>query len=390
MKTKKIIITILLIICAFCSLIRINTAEVSAYSVLDNVNAKSYVVVDQSGNILIEKNSNDKKEVASICKLMTTLITLENIDKGNISLDTKLVASEKAASAEGSQAFLDARSSYSVRDLLKSVIVASANDSAIVLAEGIAGSEDNFVKMMNEKAKSLGMKNTLYNNSTGLPAMEQYSTAYDTTILLNEVSKYDIYREDCQIWMDSLTHPSGRETELVNTNRLIKYYEFCKTGKTGFTDEAGYCLSSTAEKDGMKLTCVVLGCASSADRFKDSVCLYNYCYANFQNNLVLSHETTISELPVLRGKTDTIKIRPAEDFYYTQDRNQEKSVSIRLNLPQSLSAPIENGDIAGEILIIVDGEVVGEIDAIASEPVEKQNYVDVIHKIVENFDLIGR
>ena len=186
-----------------------------------NITAKCYVVLDKNGKVLVEQNMNEKREVASICKLMTTLLAFEEIDRGNMSLDDYVIASEYACAVEGSQAFLDANREYKVRDLLKSVIVASANDSAIVLAENIAGNEKDFAKLMNERAKELGMQNTVYANSTGLSnsATQQYSTCLDTAIILNKVSEYDLYQEYSQIWMDKLIHPSGRETELVNTNR---------------------------------------------------------------------------------------------------------------------------------------------------------------------------
>jgi len=388
-KIRFFALIILLITVIVSSFWNMNT-EVMAYSVFGDLTAKSYVVIDQSGNILIEKNANEKREVASICKLMTTLITLEQIEQGMINENTEFIASDYACSVEGSQAFLDPNSRYAVRDLLKSVIVASANDSAIVLAEGIAGSEDNFVDLMNKKAKELGMGNTLYNNSTGLPALEQYSTAEDTAKLLNIVSQYDLYKVDCQIWMDKLIHPSGRETELVNTNRLIKYYEYCNTGKTGFTDEAGYCLSSTATKNDLKLTCVVLGCDSSANRFKESVELYNYCYSNYKNSMILSHETDIdNKVKVISGREEKLSVRPLKDFYYTQSKTEQKDVDIRYDLPSSIKAPIKDGDIIGSALIIVEGEVVGEVPLIASNAIEQQSYGDVLNKIIHKFGIFN-
>ena len=387
MKKTGILLSVILLIIAIFSTAN-NLLYIDAYSAFDDMTAKSYIVVDQSGNVLIEKNSDQKREVASICKLMTTLITLENIEHGAISESTQFIASHNACDAEGSQAFLDPNSKYLVRDLLKSVIVASANDSAIVLAEGIAGSEDNFVDLMNKRAKELGMTNTLYNNSTGLPATEQYSTARDTAILLNEVSKHSLYVEDCHIWMDTLVHPSGRETELVNTNRLIKYYEYCNTGKTGFTDEAGYCLSSTAMQDDLKLTCVVLGCSSSANRFKESVELYNYCYANFKNDQILSNKIEIdNNIEIMNGKVEKITLRPLYDYYYTQSRVGAKDVNIELDLPEKLKAPIIENDIVGNVLVIVEGEVVAEVPVVACETIEKQNYKDIVSKIIDRFDI---
>ena len=364
-----------------------NSIEVDAKT-FDDMSSKSYVVIDNSGNILIEKNSSDKREVASICKLMTTLITLEYIENGNISLDDKFMVSVHASEAEGSQAFLDAGSEYSIRDLLKSVIVASANDSAIVLAEGIAGTEEEFVNIMNNRAKELSMENTLYSNATGLEGEEQYSTALDTAILLNEVSKYDLYKDDCQIWMDKLIHPSGRETELVNTNRLIKYYNYCQTGKTGFTDPAGYCLSSTAFKNDLKLTCVVLGCNSSADRFTESVELYNYCYANFVNEKIINKEDNIdNKINVYNGNENTVTIHAKYDYSYTQNKNNRKEVSVKYELPKTIKAPIKIGDEVGNILVIVEGEIVKQIPIVASQEVNRQTYGDIVHKVIDKFDI---
>ena len=387
MKKIKIICILLAVVISIGFFSIGNVTNVQAKEI-DDMSAKSYVVLDAVGNVLLEKNKDDKREVASICKLMTTLITLDQIDKGNLSLDDKLLVSKYASDMEGSQAFLDAGSEYSVRDLLKSVIVASANDSAVVLAEGIAGSEKAFVKIMNEKCKELGMNNTVYANSTGLPAIEQYSTAYDTSILLNIVSKYDLYKEDCNIWMDTLIHPSGRKTELVNTNRLIKYYDYCLTGKTGFTEEAGYCLSSTAMKDNLKLTCVVLGCNSSVDRFTESMDLYNYAFANFENQLVLSKGEQINNsISVLNGRSEVLKIESAEDCYLLQNKLNRKEYSIKYDFDKNIKAPINVGDKVGIAMIIVDGEIVDEVDVISSMTIEKQTYTDILDKIIDKFDM---
>lgn len=388
MKKIYCVISLFLAIVLLISVDKIE--ETNAYSIFDDNSAKSYIVVDESGNVLLEKNSNEKRQVASICKLMTTLITLEYIEDGSISLDDKFVASERACAVEGSQAFLDAGSEYLVGDLLKSVIVASANDSAIVLAEGIGGNESNFVNMMNARAKALGMGDTKYTNSTGLPEGEQYSTAVDTAKLLGEVSKYNIYKKDCKIWMDKLIHQSGRETELVNTNRLIKYYPNCLTGKTGFTDEAGYCLSSTAEKNNLHLTCVVLGCDSSADRFAESIELYNYAFSNFVSQKVVDclEELDIN-IPVIGGVKETIKVRPQEDFYVTKRVGENEDISIEYEIVESLKAPVDNGEKVGDLLVISNGRIIKTINIIADEDVEKMSFADIVDKLIDNFNRIG-
>ena len=386
-KINVVLIAILLILssCLLCG-------DMSALANTKyDITAKSFVVMDKNGKVLSQKNADEKRAVASICKLMTTLITMEEIDKGNISLEENFVASEFACSMEGSQAFLDYNQEYTVKDLLKSVIVASANDSAVVLAENIAGSEQEFVQIMNERAKDLGMTNTKYINSTGLTedGKEQYSCCIDTAIILNRVSEYPLYQEYSQIWMDSLTHPSGRETELVNTNRLIKYYPYCKTGKTGFTDEAGYCLSSTAVKDNLKLTCVVLGCSSSANRFSDSVVLYNQAYANFVSIKVVDKTTSIDNSVVVKnGKVGTIEVRPAEDYYITINKKDKNNYNVVYDTVESLTAPVTVGDKVGVARVIIDGEEVGNVDLVSISTVDRQGYKDIVGKIVEQIPLI--
>ncbi|MBE5736104.1 MAG: D-alanyl-D-alanine carboxypeptidase [Clostridiales bacterium] len=379
----------LVLILLAIAMINNNHVLISNAESIDGLSAKSYIVVDGNGKVLISNHADERVEVASICKLMTTLLTLESIDAGVIGVDDKVIASEYACSAEGSQAFLDAGSEYCIRDLIKSVVIASANDSAIVLAEVIGGNEENFTKSMNLRAQELGMKNTLYGNATGLSGNKQYSTAQDTAIILNEISKYEMYQNDCKIWMDKLIHPSGRETELVNTNRLVRYYPNCKTGKTGYTDEAGYCLSSTAEKDNLKLTCVVLGCDSSADRFSDSVALYNKAFANYKSEKIIDKDLPIeNDIVVKRGKSDRIQVVAESDYYLTIPR-QGEDYTIEYNVKRDLSAPIKRGDVVGAANIVVDGEVVATINLIADMDIDKESYIDIVNRVVSKFGFVN-
>lgn len=358
-------------------------------NIFDTFTAKSYVLYDfDSKMILIEEKSNERYQVASICKLMTTLLTLEKIESGSLRLDDKFCASEYACSVEGSQAFLDANCEYSVRDLLKSVIVASANDSAIVLAENIAGNEKHFVDKMNERANEIGMLNTLYENATGLETANQYSTAYDTALLLNELQDYEIYKENCRIWIDKLVHPSGRETELVNTNRLIKYYNGCTSGKTGYTDQAGYCLSSTATKNNMNLTAVVLGCETSANRFKESMELYNYGFANFSNKLILSKDKALNQsLAINNGNQSNINIYVEDDFYLLTNNEFDRNIQIKYDIPSKINAPIIQGDVVGKCYILEDGKIINEMNIVVKDSVEQQKLKDILYKICKDWNL---
>ena len=349
----------------------------------------SYLLMDSDSNtILYGVNPNQKMPVASICKLMTTLLTLERIESGAIKLDDMFVASDYACDAEGSQAFLDAGSEYSVRDLLKSVIVASANDSAIVLAENLAGTEDNFVKLMNEKAKVLNMANTAYSNATGLPKANQYSTALDTAKLLKVVSKYDLYKEDCKIWMDKLVHPSGRETELVNTNRLIKYYSPCVCGKTGFTDEAGYCLGAMASKNDMNLIAVALKCDGAPNRFKECMELFNYGFSNYENKKIVSNGEILNiDLNVVGGKDSSVKLMALDDFYVINKIGDNKDIELRYELPSEVKAPRMAGDIVGKIVVLKKGVVLGEVNVGLQQDLEKQTFGDAIRKIFNSGEI---
>lgn len=388
---KRILCFVIALICVFSIGKSLSFSErVYADSEFSAFSSKSYVLVDKnSGEVLINKNGNQKMPVASICKLMTSLITLESIEEGKLSLEDNLIASEHACNMEGSQAFLDAGSEYNVRELLKSVIVASANDSAVVLAEHIGGSEENFIKLMNAKAKKLGMKNTVYANSTGLEAPNQYSTALDTSKILAEINKYELYKEDCKIWMDEFVHPSGRVTELVNTNRLIKYYQPCISGKTGFTDDAGYCLSACADKNDIQLIAVTLKCKDSASRFKECMDLLNYGFNHYENaSIVRCGEGVSNSIRVLMGNKEDIKLVYEKDFSVLTKKGDKNSITTKLNLPKEIKAEIKKNDIIGNIEILKNGVLIGKVNIVSNENIEKHNLRDIIEKINENWNVI--
>lgn len=364
-----------------------NAYALDSSDVFANFTSKSTLLMHaDSGQVLYAKNEHEKMQVASITKLMTVLLTLERTQKGTLKLDDEFIATEHACSMEGSQAFLDEGSAYTVKELLKSVIVASANDSAALLAEGIAGSESGFVKLMNEKAKQLKMNNTLYANATGLPATEQYSTAYDTATILKQVGKYDIYNQDSKIWMDKFVHPSGRETELVNTNRLIKYYAPTVSGKTGFTDEAGYCLASTASNKGLNLIAVTLNCADASSRFKESMDLFQYGFANYENKQVLSCDTALQqEIRIAGGKQETIAVYPQENYYVINKKGDDSQVTLNYELKNKVTAPVKQGDVLGKVLVTKQGKVIGEVNVVANQSVEKQTFGSALQKLANNW-----
>lgn len=355
-----------------------------------DINAKAYLLVDyNTGTVLLKENETERLEVASMVKLMTSLITIEKIQAGELSLDQKVLVSEYAASQEGSQAFLDANKEYTIDELLKSVIIASANDSSVVLAEAIGGTEEGFVNLMNAKAEELGLRNTKYANSTGLPSeKEQYSCAEDIAKLLKEEIKHELYFKYSKIWIDEIIHESGRRTELVNTNILTRQYKGCDIGKTGFTDEAGYCLSASSIKGDMRLISVVIGAKTAKERFSITTNLLNYGFSNFESKQLVKAGDIIDNNLVVKGsKNGKIELVYENDLYSLSKKGDKGEVVTKIELPKKLSTPINKGDIVGKAYLIKDGVVLGEVNIICNETINKLTFKDAFKKALDNFSL---
>ena len=351
-----------------------------------NVEAKASLLVDSSlGTVIYEQNSTARFPIASMVKLMTILLTYEAMDNGQLTLDTMITTTENASKMGGSQVFIDPYVEYKAEDLLKSVIMASANDASVALAEYISGSEDEFVSKMNKRASELGMTNTLYSNCTGLPSPEQYSCAMDCAKILKEVSKYDSYHKYSQIWMDNLTHPSGRKTELVNTNKLVRYYKGCTGGKTGSTNEAGYCLSATASKNGLNLIAVVIGAKSGQERFKQTSSLFNYGFANYDNSEIINtNVAVVKDYEVMKSKQKAVDLYPAENFNLITKKGASKDYELSYEIGK-LKAPLHSKDIVGKLTISHNGKVLKEIDLVINQDIEQLKFIDSIRKITENW-----
>lgn len=348
--------------------------------------AKSALIMDyNSGEVIYEKNAEARLPVASMVKLMTILLTYEEIDKGNLTLDTKIQTTENASKMGGSQVFIDPYVSYKADDLIKSVIMASANDASVALAEHISGSEEVFVEKMNKRANELGLTNTLYANCTGLPAPEQYSCAIDSAKLLKQLLSHKEYHSHSAIWMDKLIHPSGRQTELVNTNKLVRYYKGCDSGKTGSTNEAGYCLTASAIKNDMRLISVVIGAKTGQDRFKEVSSLFNYGFANFSNQLIVDKTIKLDTITITQSKIKTCDIFAKEDFYALCKKGEKNSYETNIVLNENLKAPISCDETIGKIIVTKNGKVIKEIDISTNQNIEKISYFDGIKKIASNW-----
>lgn len=383
MKKYGICCMLFALLFTICGSVMQNYGMVYAEDKFD-LTAKSALLMDyDTKTIIYEKDKEKKLPIASMVKLMTIYITFQNLESGKITYEQNFTSSEHASSMGGSQVFIDPYVNYSVKDLLRSVIMASANDASVVLAEGISGSEQEFVSLMNDTAKSLGMNNTLYANSTGLPSPEQYSTAHDCAILLANLLKYDDYHKFSTIWMDSLTHPSGRKTELVNTNKLIRYYEGCDGGKTGSTSEAGYCLTSSAKRNNMRLISVIIGSKTGKDKFKESTTLFNYGFANYENKQLIDKSVVLKELQTKKCKESTAKIIATEDFYAFDKKGKTSNYDISLELPETIKAT-KSGEIIGKAIISKEGNVVKTIALTVQDDLNALTYVDNFKQIISN------
>lgn len=330
-----------------------------------------------TGAELYSYNADSKHEIASMVKIMTADLVFEAIEDGRLSVDDEIVVSDFASSMGGSQMFLDAGEKYKVDDLLKGVIVASANDAAVALAETVSGSVEGFVAAMNEKAVSLGMTNTKFANATGLPSeSEQYSTARDVNVMTRELMKHDKYYDYSAIWTEQFVHPSGRETTLTNTNKMIRQYRGCLGGKTGFTDSAKFCISACAERNGIKTVSTVIGAQDSKTRFAEAGKLFNYAFANFRNQVVCRKGEKIEDsVAVEKSRVKTMTPVAAEDASVLIKQGED--VKIEYELPEKLKAPVKKGDVVGRIKI-TNGEESYYFDLISDRDIPRATLWDII------------
>ena len=354
-----------------------------------SISSPSVILTDaQTGQTIFEKNADERRPVASVTKVMTILLTLEAIDEGRIPLEDSVTVSPYASSMGGSQVFLDAGKRYPVRDLLKSVIVASANDAAVALAEHLCGTHEAFVSRMNERAKELGMENTHYVNCTGLPAQGHYTTARDVARLSAQLDKHPRYYEFSTIWMDEIIHPGGRKTQLTNSNRLVRFYPGCDGYKTGSTNEARYCISATAEKNGLRLIAVVLGADAGQTRFDEARSMLEYGFSAYQRFLPVKEGDALGmNVPVRLGGSDSVSAVSGGTSDMLIKKGAQNEISLEVSLVQSVNAPVQKGDVLGEIRVMQAGKTVQRIPAVAGETVELPGMVHALVRIRDHFML---
>lgn len=341
-------------------------------------NATSAIMIEAStGEILFQKNKDEKLAPASMTKMMSMLIIIEEIENGNLKWDEMITTSERASSMGGSQIFLKAGEKMSVTDLLKGIAIASGNDAVVALAERISGSEESFVKRMNARAKDLGLKNTNFVNSTGLTEDNHYSSAYDMSLIAKELVKHEKILEFTSTYEDYLRKDTKSPFWLVNTNRLVRFKEGVDGLKTGFTKEAGYCLTATMKKDNMRLITVVMKEEDANKRSADTSKMLDYGFNVYMVQTILDEKTTIEKQKVELGKKLTTEIVPKESITILNKKNEEiKNITYKTNI-NKIIAPVKKGDKVGTIDIIEEGKVISTIDATVKENIEKANIFTV-------------
>lgn len=374
---KKIIILLLILIIP----VTVKAEEL-------DLTAKASILIEAStGEILSEKNSDEKLAPASMTKIMTMLLIMESLEKNEYSLEDKVNISTNAASMGGSQVFLEAGSELKVKELLKAIAIASANDAAVAMAEYTAGSTESFVNLMNEKAASLGCTNTTFKNVHGLDTEGHLTSAKDMSIMARELLKHEEILTFSSIYEEFLNKPDGSSTWMVNTNKLIKYYNGLDGLKTGFTKNAGYCLTATAKRNNMRLISVVMNEPTTEKRSSDTIKLLNYGFANYKIKVVMPKDQDLGSIEIKNGKKETVGIKLTEDATNLESISDNKKYGFNINVDK-IKAPIKVGDIIGKLEITIDGSVKKEIPITVKEDVKKANIWD-LYKRNLNKILIG-
>ncbi len=400
MKKKLVIITlticaIILGVSSFTTCYASGENRVQKHTA-DGMNAyasrSAYLVDYNTGAVLFERNADAKYPIASMVKIMTLNLVFDEINSGNLTFDEKITISENASGMGGSQMFLDTGLEYTVSDLVKGVTVVSANDASVALAERIAGSVDEFISIMNDKAKELDMQNTRFVNVTGLPQEGQYSTAKDVTKMMKNLLKNPKYYDFSQIYLEDYTHPDGRMTTLTNTNKLVRFYKGCDGGKTGFTNDAMFCLSATAIKKDTRVIATVLGAPSSKERNKEITELFNYAFANYSTTKIFEKNKPIeAEINIKGAKNETIPLTVDKDVCALVKKGNSQDFEVVFELNDNLKAPLTKGQEVGKVRLVgkVTKNVIDEANIILLNDVDGKSYIDGLKIILDNWFLKG-
>ena len=350
-----------------------------------SVSSKSAILMDVgSGQILYEKNAHDKLPPASVTKVMTMLLICEALDSGKITLDDSVQISENAASMGGSQIFLEAGEVQKVDTLLKGIAVASANDGCVAMAEYIGGSVESFVDMMNAKAKELNMKDTNFVNTNGLPVDNHYTSAHDIDIMSRELLKHDVISKYLTTWMDQVVVGKKQITVgLANTNKLIKHYQGATGVKTGFTQQAKYCLSASAKRGDTHLVAVTLGAETSPERFKDATSLLNFGFANYESVKLCSKNDNIATLTLDKADEQKINLVAKEDLSVLIKKGGNKDFTRKIKVNENPTIPIKKGTNLGYVEIYQGKTLVGKVDLVNTKDIQKASYLKMLQRVID-------
>lgn len=384
---KKLMIGIavlMAVLFAFTPMSGASTAAADTDTALAKTSRAAMLLDSETGTVVYEKNTKEHLQIASMVKIMTLGLALDEISRREIPFDTVVTASENAASMGGSQAFLDANANYRLDELLKSIVVASANDSCVAVAEYLYGSVEAFVNAMNDRAKELGLTDTVFVNCTGLPREGQYSCAADVAVMFKDLIRHEKFFEFANVWMYDFVHPDGRVTQLTNTNKLIRFYDGCDGGKTGYTDAARSCITVTAKRGDTRLICVTIGAENSKTRNKEVSELLNYGFANYKTVYALRRGDIVGEFSVNNGKTDKITVVADDDCTAFVKSGEQAEFVIEPNIPD-LCAPIAEGSTVGEIVIKLNGEKYATVNAVSQDSCDKKGYLDIVDDFINKW-----
>lgn len=369
------------IIIAFCIVIA-STVEVSAENEIE-VTAPSAILMEQNtGKVLFEKNADEVRTGASLMKIMCLLIAMERIDENKLSLTETVTASDNAAEVKGADVWIKSGESMKVEDLIKAIAMVSANDATVVLAERIAGSEQKFVEMENEKTKQLGMQNTVFKDAVGSEESGSVTSARDVVLMSRELMRYKNIIPYVTSWID---HLRDGQTQIVNTNKMVRTYQGTTGLKTGTSEKSGSCISATAQKDGMELIAVALGCSNSKDRFKDATVLLDTGFSEYKSIKPRLPEDIPNFIKVKNGMQSEVELTTEVDGEFLVKKGEEKSISCSVELKEELTAPVSKGEEAGKLIYKLGDEILAEYGIYTIYDVEQVNFKSVFNGIVLQF-----
>lgn len=378
---KKVICMLL------CSFIFFQVVKAEDNSLAEN--SKSAILLEPTtGEVIYEKNVHEKLAPASMTKVMSMLLIMESIDKGIIKWDDMITISANASSMGGSQILLETGEKMTVNDLFKGVAIASGNDAVVALAEAIAGTEEMFVKMMNDRTRELGLKNTNFKNPHGLDAANHYSTAYDMAMIAKELVKHEKVLNYTSIYETYLRENLPTKIWLVNTNKLVRFYEGVDGLKTGYTSTAGYCLTFTAKKNNMRLLGVVMGEPESDTRNSEVKEMLDYGFAQYEIETLLSTKSILETREVDKGKKRYVDLVPTENINFLNKKTSKKRNASYEILINPLKAPLKTGDKVGTLIVKEDSKKVREVNITVKENIEKANILELLYRNLEDI-LIG-